>query len=120
MRWRLLIWVAVGIGAAAAAGLGVDVAVAGLDRASGLAGVMVGFCELGALALGVAAWAAERRAAAGQADLGAITEGTDSAGGGEHLGGRREVPEAGEGSYVINADKIDRSQFGHGNTQRNA
>jgi hypothetical protein len=62
VRWRVLIWVAVLLGAAAAAGLGVDVAVAGLDKAAGLAGVIVGFCELGALVLGIAAWAAERRA----------------------------------------------------------
>lgn len=66
MKWRVLIWVAVGAGVVAAAGLAVDVAVAGMDRASGLAGVLVGFCELGALVLGVAAWAAERRAVGGQ------------------------------------------------------
>jgi hypothetical protein len=63
MNWRLVTVLAVVIAAAAGAGLGVDVVVAGTARASGLAGVIVGFCELVALVLGVASWAAHRREA---------------------------------------------------------
>lgn len=46
---------------AAAVGLGVDIVVAGISRAAALAGVIVGFCEIGALLLALAAWVAERR-----------------------------------------------------------
>lgn len=43
--------------------LGADAGVAGMDKASGLAGVIVGFCELAALIMGVTAWASRRRTA---------------------------------------------------------
>lgn len=126
MKWRVLIWVAVGAGVVAAAGLAVDVAVAGMDRASGLAGVLVGFCELGALVLGVAAWAAERRAVGGQEGPTAPAGGTGGTGEAGEAGGSGERPAVrGEdrgpegGRYVVNADKIDRAQFGDGNTQHN-
>jgi hypothetical protein len=55
MRWRLLTWLALAIGIMVATGLGIDVAVAGMTRASGLAVVIAGFCELCALMLAVAA-----------------------------------------------------------------
>jgi hypothetical protein len=58
---QLLIRLAVLIGVAAAAGLGADVAVAGTGKAAELAGVIAGFCELGAVLLGVVAWAGDRR-----------------------------------------------------------
>jgi hypothetical protein len=68
VNWHVLTRLAVAIAAAAAIGLGIDVAVAGTTQAAGLAGVIVGFCELGALVLGVGSWAARRQEAGDQRD----------------------------------------------------
>jgi len=43
--------------------------VAGLGQASGLAGVIAGFCELTAFLLGVAGWVGKRRAASASEDI---------------------------------------------------
>ncbi len=61
MKGRVLIGLAVTIAVAGAIAIGVDVAVAGIDKAAGLAGVVVGLCELAALVLGVAGFMADRR-----------------------------------------------------------
>jgi hypothetical protein len=60
VKWRFLIWAAAVIAAAGAVALISDAA-AGLGQTSGLARVIVGFCELAALVLGVAGWASRRR-----------------------------------------------------------
>lgn len=65
VKWRALVWAAVLIATAAAVLLGVVALTAGLAAASGLAGVVVGFCELVAVALAVIGWAGERQSAAG-------------------------------------------------------
>ena len=57
-------WFAAVLAAAAAIALAVDIAVEGVDNAAGMAGVLVGFCELGALVLAVAGWASEHRESA--------------------------------------------------------
>jgi hypothetical protein len=67
VRWRILWWAAAALAAAGGAGLLAEVATAGLGRAAGLAGVIGGFCELGALVLGVAGLARDRRSARGSA-----------------------------------------------------
>lgn len=61
LRWRVLAWAAAVVAAAGVAGLGAQVAIAGVDKASGLAAVIAGFCELAAFTLGVAGWASRRR-----------------------------------------------------------
>lgn len=59
----MLVWAAVLIAAAAAAMLGVVAVTAGLAAASGLAGLVVGFCELVAVTLAILGWVGERRSA---------------------------------------------------------
>jgi hypothetical protein len=67
MRGRVLVWIAVAIAVAGLAGLGAYLAIAGLDKASAVAGVVVAFAELTSLALGVYGVTRERRSsAAGQ------------------------------------------------------
>jgi hypothetical protein len=116
MRRRLLAGVAVVIGIMGAAGLGVDVAVVGVGRASGLAGVMAGFCELAALVLGVAGWACKRRAAvAGATGPGAATAGGKAP---EVIqGGTGEI--GGDAKYAVDARDVRGLQVGENNIQRN-
>ena len=109
-------WAAVVIATTAAVGLVVDVAVAGTGEAAGLAGVIVAFCELAALVLGVTAWAAERRApAAGPQAEGAssaATAGGDSRG---SVAGQRVE----NGKYAVDARGAEGLQVGDGNAQHN-
>jgi|SRR5450755_3855750 hypothetical protein len=115
MGGRVLVWAAVGLAAAAAAGLAVDVAFEGLEKAAGLAGVVVGFCELGALALAVIGWAAHRRASGDQsASKVTPAQPTD---------GVECVPttRAGtaESKYAVDIGEAQGVQIGDGNTQSN-
>jgi hypothetical protein len=100
-----------GVAAVAAVGLGVAVAVAGVDKAAGLAGVIVGFCELGALMLGVVGWVGQQRAAAG-------TPGPEVA---AVSGSAAEPkpPTAQPATYVVDARQAQGVQTGEGNTQHN-
>ncbi|MGA5821500.1 hypothetical protein ACPC54_26960 [Kitasatospora sp. NPDC094028] len=108
MGWRAVTWSAVAVGALAAVALGVYALLAGADRASGLAGVIVGFCEIGALVLGVVGWAAERRAAPAATAPTAQTTPAPA------------QPQAQNGKFAISAERIEKAQFGDGNTQHNA
>jgi hypothetical protein len=114
VRWRLLVWLAVAFALAAAAALGADVVVVGPDKAAALAGVIAGFCELGALVLGVVGWMGERRVA-----------GDRSGSGVAYVGGKgREGPVAdarvSEGMYVVDSRHARGVQVGDHNFQRNA
>lgn len=109
VRWRVLMWAAVVIAAVAAAGLGAMVAVAGVDKAAGLAGVIVGFCEVAALLVAVVGWAGDRRAAA-----------TDRPGAAAAPAGTAVLPPpAGTAKYVVDASNAQGVQTGDGNTQHN-
>src|SRR2546421_6826117 len=114
MRWRLLRWVAVVIAAAAAAGSAVDVAVPGTDQAAALAGVIVGFCELAALLLGVTAWVGERQASA----MAKQAKGMSYAG---STSSSLKTPAADkrspDGKYVVDARGAIGLQVGENNTQ---
>lgn len=114
MRWRLLRWIALIIAAAAAVGLAVDVAVYGTNQAAALAGVIVGFCELGALLLGVTAWVVERQRSAKARQ----PEGTPSAG---STSSDSKAPAADkyhqDGKYVVDARGASGLQVGENNTQ---
>jgi hypothetical protein len=114
MRSRVLVWVALMIAAAAAAGLAVDVAIAGTSNATGLAGVIAGFCELAAVVLGIAAWAGERRVAeeGRQAENASSTATAD----GESTT-RAEVPHGEDRKYVVDARGAEGVQVGNSNTQ---
>ena len=61
MRGRVLVWIAVIIAAGGIAGLAAYLAAAGLTKASAVAGVVVAFVELAALAVGVYGVTRERR-----------------------------------------------------------
>ncbi|GAB2734688.1 hypothetical protein GCM10010442_65020 [Kitasatospora kifunensis] len=98
------------VGALAAVALGVYALLAGADKASGLAGVIVGFCEIGALVLGVVGWAAERRAAPASTAPTAPTAPAPAP----------AQPQAQNGKFAISAERIEKAQFGDGNTQHNA
>jgi hypothetical protein len=116
VKWRLLAWVAVVMAAGAGIGLGVDVAVAGLDKASGLAGVIVGFCELTAFALGVAAWAGRRRVASiATEEPDAVPMDTSVTEVSRLAAGTVEK----RGKYVVDAPNSKGLQIGDGNIQRN-
>jgi hypothetical protein len=113
MRSRVLVWVAVLVASGAAAGLALDVAVAGTSEATGLAGVIAGFCELAALVLGVTAWAGERRVAGAgrRAEDGSSAAAAD---------GCSRSPAAGQredGKYVVDARGAEGLQVGDGNSQ---
>jgi len=114
VRWRAVVWVAVALGVAAATSLVVDVALNGTGKASGLAGIIVAFCELGALVLGVTAWAAERRTAAGKSSPGRPGRARDP-----DLEEPRHARPAGSGKYVVDARGVKGLQVGDGNIQRN-
>jgi hypothetical protein len=105
VRWRVLSWTALAIGAVAAVGLGVDIAVAGPDKASVLAGIVVGFCELVGAVLAMITWSGERRSAdASVRDVSAPA--SDS-------GGTKPAT----GKYVVDARGAAGVQVGDGNVQ---
>jgi hypothetical protein len=64
VKWRVLVWAAVLIAAGAAITLGVIAVTSGLTASSGLAGFIVGFCELLAVTLAVIGWAGQHRPSA--------------------------------------------------------
>jgi hypothetical protein len=111
VKWRILIWLAVVTGVIAAAGLGADVVAAGPVQAERLAGVMTGFCELGALALGVAGWSARRRDTSCESEPGPL--GMPE--------GDRIAPTAGSDAakYVVDAHRARGVQVGEHATQHN-
>lgn len=115
MKWRVLVWIAAATAVAAAAGLGVDVAVAGTDKAAGLAGIIVGFCELAAVVLAVVGLTGQRRTTeAGsqvpRRDPGAkVGDPADSA----------RAPQSEIGKYRVDAHGAEGLQIGDNNTQRN-
>ena len=104
-------WLACVIGAGSAAGLAADVVVAGMGRAAGLAGVIVGFCELGALVLGVAARTGEQQARSERRE-GRVPEVADEGGDGRLTGGMA-------GKYVVDARHSRGVQVGDRSVQRN-
>jgi len=114
MRWRLLRWVAVIFATAAAAGLAVEIAVAGTEQAAALAGVIVGFCELAALLLGVTAWVGERQTSAkAQQAKGTPSAGNISSGSKTPVADKRGQ----DGKYVVDARGATGLQVGENNTQ---
>jgi hypothetical protein len=123
MRWRAVTWAAVAIGVAAALALAVDAVVGGIDEAAGLAGVIVGFCEIGALLLGLAGWAAERRRAGPDStatDHDVAAADPPAAGEGRPAPASPAPPPTADGpKFSITADRIEKSQFGDGNIQIN-
>ncbi|MFE2192186.1 hypothetical protein ACFXAQ_15320 [Streptomyces olivaceus] len=118
MRWRVLFWSAVALGVAAATALGWVALDRGAQAASGLAGLLVAFCEIGAVLLAVTAWSAERR----RAEDGAVRrppDGTGEPAAGPRAG-RGGRPAAPSGGFVVNSERIEKSQIGDGNTQHNS
>lgn len=104
-------WSAVVLGATAVVGLGADVLIAGPDVAVGTAGVIVGFCEVGALVLGVVGWARDHQEAGhrpNHEDTRVAREEAD-----------RPVPPEIPGKYVVDARHARGVQVGDGNTQHN-
>jgi hypothetical protein len=114
MRWRVLVWTAVATASAGAIWLVVEIATGGVDKASGLAGVIVGFCELAALVLGVFAYAAERR----EPGRGADAEPTAPAATAP-AAGPTKASEAGSAKYAVDARGAHGVQTGERNTQHN-
>lgn len=113
MRWRLLRWIAMIIATAAATGLAVDVAVAGTGQAAALAGVIVGFCELTALLLGITAWVGKRQASAkAQQVKGAVSTGNTASGSETSVAKRTQ-----DGKYEVDARWATGLQVGENNTQ---
>jgi RIP homotypic interaction motif len=126
VKWRVLTWVAVVVAVAAAADLVADLAVGGPGKASALAGVIAGFCELGALVLGVSAWAGQRRSASEQAseqrEPATPHEPERAAPERDGAGAAPESapgPDSASGKYVVDARLAQGVQIGDGNTQRN-
>jgi hypothetical protein len=115
MKWRILLGLAALIAATAAVGLGVEVAVAGPGQAAGLAGVIAGFCELGAVLLGVAGWAAQHRAGGDRRAAGA-PGGPDPDESGLAAG---NAAVGAAGKYVVDARHARGVQVGDRNIQRN-
>jgi hypothetical protein len=116
MKWRLVIWAAAVIAVAAAAGLAIDAAVGGADKASGLAGVIAGFCELVASLLGVAAWARTRQGAR----IGEKTRAAASAG---RIGTHADTgvrTAARSSRYIVDVHGAEGVQVGNGNIQHNS
>jgi hypothetical protein len=112
VRWSVLTWLAVAIALAAAACLAVDIAVAGPGQAAGLAGVIAGFCELAALVLGVAAWAARRQATDNHSGRSASRVA-------EKDGETAPTAREGADKYVVDSRQARGIQVGDGNTQHN-
>jgi hypothetical protein len=114
VKSRVLVRAAVVIAAAAAVMLGVVAVTAGLAAASGLAGVIVGFCELAAAALAVIGWAGERRSAASAGKEGRSTSGPSA---GQPAG---QGPTSGHsgGKYAVTMrDNAQGIMIGDGNVQ---
>jgi hypothetical protein len=115
-KWRLLLWSAALLAIAGAAGIVADAAVAGVGKASGLAGVIAGLCELAGLVLGVAGLTGRRRAVLPDGDSRdgspagpAAADPSRGTGGG--TGGRP--------IYVVDARESSALQVGDGNLQHN-
>ena len=111
MKWRVLVRAAVLIAAAAAVMLGVVAVTTGLTAASGLAGVIVGFCELVVVALAVIGWAGERRSATAAGKEGTSTSapsaGRPAPGQGPasgHSGGKYAVTVGGNAQGIMIGD----------------
>lgn len=102
------------IAAVAAVGLGIDVAVAGTTQAAGLAGVIVGFCELGALVLGVVSRAAQRHEAKEQQ----ASSLPDAPGTAPQEPERNAQPGNASGKYVVDARQAQGVQIGDHGIQR--
>jgi hypothetical protein len=111
VKWRVVIRLAVVTGAVAAAGLAADVIAAGPAQAAGLAGVMTGFCELGALTLGMVGWSAGRRDSGRQVEPGPAEMPEDD----------RSAPAAGSGAgkYAVDARQARGVQVGDHAAQHN-
>jgi hypothetical protein len=104
------------LGLAGAVGLGADAVVAGVDRASGLAGVVAGFCELAAFVLGVTGWVARRRTALSSAD----GRGDDAAGSGsDEVGPGAGAEAAARAKYAVDVREARGLQIGDHNIQQN-
>lgn len=117
VKWRFLTWTAVVIAAAGAVALISDAVVAGLGQASGLAGVIVGFCELAALVLGVAGWASRRREASACKGVIPDVAATDA-----HPVEAASIANTQAGKdhkYVVDARGTAGLQVGDGNIQHN-
>jgi hypothetical protein len=115
-KWRLLLWSAALLVIAGAAGIVADAAVAGVGKASGLAGVIAGLCELAGLMLAVAGLAGRRRAAlpGGDSRDGSPAD-PAAAGPSRGAGGETE----GRPKYVVDARESSALQVGDGNLQHN-
>jgi hypothetical protein len=118
VKWRVLVWVAVLIATAAAVVLGVVAVEEGLTAASGLAGVIVAFCELAAVVLAVIGWVGKRRPVSDTRKDETRTRSVPSAGPDDahkHLADGR-----GGGKYVVNlGDNAQGTVIGDGNILHN-
>jgi hypothetical protein len=116
VKWRVITWLAVAIAVAAAIGLGADTAIDGTASAAGLAGVIAGFCELGALTLGVAGWAGQRREPGERpAPGGSLAPERGAEKSEEASATQTDTP----GKYVVDARQAQGVQIGDGNVQHN-
>ena len=120
MKGRLLVGLAVTIAVAGAIAIGVDAAVAGIDKAAGLAGVIVGFCELAALALGVAGFMADRREGRSKGERPGVGEVAAAATSpsAPASGAPADGP-AVQGKYVVDVRDASGVQIGDHNVQHN-
>jgi len=115
VRWRVLVWAAVLIAAAAAVALVVVAATAGLTAASGLAGVIVGLCELVAVALAVIGWAGRRRPSAAAGEEGTSTSAPSA---GQPDPGQGLAAGRSSGKYTVSlGDNAQGVMIGDGNVQ---
>lgn len=115
VKWRVLVRAAVLIAAAAAVMLGVVTVTAGLTAASGLAGVIVSFCELVAVALAVIGWAGERRSAVGAGKEGISTYAPSA---GQPAPGQGPASGDTGGKYAVTlGDSAQGIMIGDGNVQ---
>jgi hypothetical protein len=126
VNWRAVTWLAVAVMVAAAVGLALDAGLAGVTQASGLAGVIVGFCELGALLLAVVSWTAERRRASAEPDpapAAAVTPepaaATPEPAPPQTAPPQTATPEAAPAKYVVDLRDAHGVQVGDHNIQHN-
>lgn len=118
VKWRVLVWAAVLIAAAAAVVLGVVAVEEGLTAASGLAGVIAGFCELTAVALAVIGWVGKRRSVTDTRKE--ETRATSAPSAGPHDANQHLADGRGGGKYVVNlGDNAQGTVIGDGNILHN-
>jgi hypothetical protein len=109
-----MLWLAAGIAVGAGAGLCAEIAVEGVSQAAGLAGVIAGFCELGALVMGVAGLAGEHRITRGDAERTAVAPALETAGKVVEAGAENQA-----GKYTVDLRQARMVQVGDHSFQLN-